>query len=74
MAILLQIIGLNCLPFFPLKSLFNRHANLPVDPPIMGDPISLCDGEVIGGKICIYKCKLCDMPRMFVMKYGTNVG
>uniref|UniRef100_T1KH51 Uncharacterized protein n=1 Tax=Tetranychus urticae TaxID=32264 RepID=T1KH51_TETUR len=53
---------------------FGNHGHLPVERPIQGEPISLCDGEVIGGKICIYKCKLCDMPRMFVMKYASYIG
>ena len=47
---------------------------MPVDKPIKGKPISLCDGEVVAGKICIYKCKICDMPRLFVMNYASHIG
>lgn len=58
-----------------LMNFFRRRGGgLPMERPIQGSPISLCDGDVVGGKLCVYKCKLCDMPRMFVMKYGTNVG
>lgn len=31
------------------------------------------DGDIIDRKVYIYKCKICDMPRMFKMKYGSFV-
>ena len=31
------------------------------------------DGDIVGRKVYIYKCKICDMPRIFKMNYGSFV-
>ena len=31
------------------------------------------DGDIVDRKVYIYKCKICDMPRLFKMKYGSFI-
>lgn len=31
------------------------------------------DGDIVDRKLYIYKCKICDMPRLFKMKYGSFI-
>lgn len=70
----LVIYGLTNASFIPIKYRLSAK-NLPIEKPILAkDHISLCDGEVVGGKLCVYKCKTCDMPRLFVMNYGSHIG
>lgn len=60
--------------FIPIKHRFSAKS-MPIDKPIKSkNPISFCDGDVVAGQICIYKCKVCDMPRLFVMNYGSHIG
>jgi hypothetical protein len=54
---------------FPLLS----KEPLEIAPPIRGQDYKLGDGDVVGRKVYIYKCKICDMPRIFVMNYGSFI-
>ena len=43
--------------------------------PIYGGALSIGDGDVVGhGGMYVYKCKICDMPRMFKMNYISDIG
>lgn len=46
---------------------------LPIDKPINGPDVNVGDGDVVAGKVYIYKCKVCDMPRIFKMNYASSV-
>ena len=57
-----------------LASLFpSSSSQIEVAAPIRGPDIKLGDGDVVGGTNYIYKCKICDMPRIFVMDYGSFI-
>lgn len=47
--------------------------NVEIAPPIRGQDYKLGDGDVVDRKIYIYKCKICDMPRIFTMNYGSFI-
>lgn len=53
-----------------LSALFPK---MEVAPPIRGEDIKIGDGDVVDRKVYIYKCKICDMPRIFVMDYGSFI-
>ena len=43
--------------FIPIK--FRPSAkSMPIEKPIKGKSISLCDGDVVAGQLCVYKCKI----------------
>ena len=56
--------------FIPIKY---RPAtkSMPVGKPIKGKPISLCDGEVVAGQICIYKCRLISQQKIEMTKINN---
>lgn len=45
-----------------------------VAPPVYGGDIKLGDGELLAKRFYIYKCKICDMPRIFKMDYISSLG
>ena len=53
-----------------LSSLFPK---MEVAPAIRGPDYKIGDGDVVDRKVYIYKCKICDMPRIFVMDYGSFI-
>lgn len=53
-----------------LSSLFPK---MEVAPAIRGQDLKIGDGDVVDRKVYIYKCKICDMPRIFVMDYGSFI-
>jgi len=53
--------------------LFQKMTKLPIDRPIIGPSISFCSGEIVDGRICVYKCKVCDMPRKFKVDYRSFI-
>ncbi|RWS25479.1 hypothetical protein B4U80_02120 [Leptotrombidium deliense] len=64
-----SFINLQHLIFGPLL----RFADVEIGPPINGGKLKLGDGELVADQLYIYKCKICEMPRMFKMAYGSRV-
>ena len=67
--LLLLVAACSASPLFLLPS----KERMEVAPAIRGPDVKLGDGDVVGGKNYIYKCKICDMPRIFVMDYGSFI-
>lgn len=57
------------LPSFP------KLSPIEIERPRYGGHIKLGDGDLVGhGGLYVYKCKICDMPRLFKMNHGSSVG
>lgn len=71
--VLLSTIVVRTSDAVPLSLASSLLPKVEMGTPIRGADVKFGDGDVVGGKTYIYKCKICDMPRIFVMNYGSFI-
>lgn len=72
-AVVLMLLAVTLTPTEASPLLSSLFPKMEVAPPIRGQDMKIGDGDVVDRKIYIYKCKICDMPRIFVMDYGSFI-
>jgi len=71
-ALLAAICLASCSLLETLLPLASKLSPIPIAKPIYGGDVKLGDGDLVGRSLYVYKCKVCEMPRMFKMNHASS--